>query len=76
MVLVREDEELGRDATHAGGIEGTHALVGVDAIVLLAVDAEDRGVPLVDELVGAVLVSLLGVGSLVLVPVSVIIPSC
>ena len=73
MVLIRIDEELGWDATHAGCIEGAHALIGIDAVILLAVDAEDWSIPLVNELVRTVLVSLLGVGTLVLVPVSIVI---
>ena len=50
VVLIREDEELGWDATHTSGIEGTHTLIGIDAIVFLAVDAEDRGIPLIYKL--------------------------
>ena len=41
VVLIRIDEELGWDATHAGCIEGAHALVGIDTVILFAVDAED-----------------------------------
>ena len=52
MVLVGEDEQFGGDATHFGGIEGGHGLVGKDAVVLLSVDAEDGRVPLVYEAVG------------------------
>ena len=73
MVLIRIDEELGWDATHAGCIEGAHALVGIDTVILFAVDAEDWSIPLVYKLVRTVLVSLLGVGSLVLVPVSILV---
>ena len=71
MVLIRIDEELGWDAAHAGCIEGAHALIGIDAVNLFAVDAEDWSIPLVNELVRTVLVSLLGVGTLVLVTVSI-----
>ena len=73
MILVWEDEQLGRNATHTCRIEGSHALVCIDAIVFFAMDAEDRSVPLVYKLVRAVLVCLLGVGSLVFVPVSIIV---
>ena len=73
MILVWEDEQLGRNATHASRIEGSHALVCIDAIVFLAMDAEDRSVPLVYKLVRAVLVCLLGVDSSVFVPVSIIV---
>ena len=73
MVLIRIDEELGWDATHAGCIEGAHALVGIDTVILFAVDAEDRSIPLVYKLMRTVLVSLLGVGTLVLVPVSILV---
>ena len=52
VVLVGEDEQLGLDATHTGGIEGTHALSGIDAVVLLAVDAENGSIPLVDKEMG------------------------
>ena len=50
VVLVWEDKKFGRDATQASCIEGSHALVVVDAIVEFAVDTEYRGVPFVDEL--------------------------
>ena len=73
VVLIRIDEELGWDATHAGCIEGAHALVGVDAVILLAMDAENRSIPLVYKLMRTVLVSLLGVGTFILVPVSIVI---
>ena len=54
VVLVGVEEQLGFDAFHAGGIEGAHALGGIDAVVFLAVDAEDGGVPLVNKAVGRV----------------------
>ena len=73
VVLIRIDEEFGWNTAHAGCIEGTHALVGVDAVVLLAMDAEDRSIPLIYKLMRTVLVSLLGVGTLILVPVSIFI---
>ena len=73
MILVWEDEQLGRNATQTSRIEGSHALVCIDAIVFLAMDAEDRSVPLVYKLVRAVLVCLLGVDSPVFVPVSIIV---
>ena len=73
MVLIRIDEKLGWDATHAGCIEGAHALVGIDTVILFAVDAEDWSIPLVYKLMRTVLVSLLGVGTLVLVPVSILV---
>ena len=49
VVFVRIDKQFGRNATHHGCIEGGQCLVGKDAEVLLSVDAEDRGVPFVDE---------------------------
>ena len=73
MVLIWIDKKLGWNATHASGIEGAHTLVGIDAIVHLAMDAEDWSIPLIYKLVRTVLVSLLGVGTLILVPVSIII---
>ena len=73
MVLVGEDEKFGGDATQACSVEGSHALVGIDAIVQFAVYAEDGGVPLVDEAMRGVLVGLAGVGRLVLSPVGVFI---
>ena len=73
MVLVGEDEQLGRDATQACGIECSHALVGIDAIVQLSVDAEDGGVPLIDETVGRVLIGLAGVRRLILVPIGIVV---
>ena len=38
VVFVGEDEQLGLDALHAGGIESRHALCGIDAIVFLSVN--------------------------------------
>ena len=73
MVLVREDEQLSRDAFHASSIEGRHALCGIDAIVLLAVDDKDRCVPLVHKAMGRVLVGLLGTCCLVFVPVGIVV---
>ena len=73
MILVWEDEQLGRNATQTSSIEGSHALVCIDAIVFLAMNTEDRSVPLVYKLVRAVLVCLLGVDSPVFVPVSIIV---
>jgi hypothetical protein len=73
VVLIRIDEELGWNATHAGCIEGAHALVGIDTVILFAVDAEDWSIPLVYKLMRTVLVSLLCVGTLVLVPVSILV---
>ena len=73
MVLVGEDEKLCLDALHACCIEGRHSLCGVDAVVLLSVDAEYRGVPLVDETMWRVLVGLTCIVCLVLVPVSVVV---
>ena len=59
MVLVGETEELGRNATQLGGIEGRHSLRGDDTIVLFALDAEDWSVPLIYKTMGRVLESLL-----------------
>ena len=73
VVLVGEDEEFGGDAAQACGVEGSHALVGIDAIVQFAVYAEDGGVPLVDEAMRGVLVGLAGVGRLVFVPISIVV---
>ena len=50
VVLVGEDEKFGWDAAQTCCVECTEALVGVDAVVHLTVDAEDRCIPLVDEL--------------------------
>ena len=73
MVLIGEDEELGGYATHACGVECSEALVGVYAVVFLAVYAEDGRVPLVDEAVRRVLICALGVVCLVAVPVGILI---
>ena len=73
MVLVGEDEQLRFDASHAGGVEGTHALGGVDAVILLAMYAEDGCVPLVNEAMRRVLVGLSGACRLVFVPVSIVV---
>ena len=73
MVLIGEEEQLCRYAAHTGCIEGTHALVGIDAVVLLAVDAEYRRVPLADVQVRTVGIGAPGSFRLVLVPVSIVI---
>ena len=69
VVLVGEDEQFGRDAAQFGSVEGSHGLVGQDAVVPFAVDAEDGRVPLVHKLVGRVGEGALG-RLVVLVPVS------
>ena len=69
MVLVGEDEQLGWDAAQFGSVEGGHGLVGQDAVVAFAVDAEDGRVPLVHKLVGRVGEGALG-RLVLLVPVS------
>ena len=73
MVLVGIDEKFGGDALHAGGIEGSHTLVVVDAVVHLAMDAEDGGVPFIHKAVGRLGVGLAGVGSLVFVPEGIVV---
>ena len=73
VVLIGEDEQLGLYAFHSGGIEGTHALGGIDAVVFLSMDAEDGGVPVVNEPVRRVGISLTGICRLVLVPISIVI---
>ena len=73
MILVREDEEFGRDASHACCIECSETLICIDAVVLLTVDAEDRSVPFVNETVWGVLVCLLCTCRSVLVPIGIII---
>ena len=73
MVFIGEDEELGGNTFHAGCIEGGHTLSIVDAVVLLAVDAEDGRVPLLHHLVRRVVVGLLGTWHLRTVPVGLII---
>ena len=52
VVFIGEDEQLGLYATQTGGVEGSHALVGVDAVVHLTVYAKDGRVPFVYELMG------------------------
>ena len=73
VVLVGEDKQLGLDALHACGIESTHTLGGIDAVVFLAMDAEDGGVPFIYKAMGGVLVGLTGVGCLVFVPVGIVV---
>ena len=73
MVLVGVEEKFGFDATHTGCVESAHALCCIDAVVLLAVDAEDGGIPFVDEAVWRVVVGALGVGRLVAVPKGVVV---
>ena len=73
MILVREDEKFGWYASHACGIESTETLIGIDAIVLLTVDAEDRSVPFVNKAMWGVLVCLLCTCRSILVPVGIIV---
>ena len=73
MVLVGIDEKFGGNALHAGGIEGSHTLVVVDAVVHLAMDTEDRCVPFIHKAMGRLGVGLAGIGSLVFVPEGVVI---
>ena len=76
MVLVGEEEQLGRYATHAGDGEGALGLGVLDAEVLLSVDAEDGSVPTVDiqmrrgfEHLGTLALSVLVPGCLTHIPV-------
>ena len=55
VVLVGVEEELGGDAAQSGCVEGALSLTAEDAVVLVAVDAEDGSVPAVDVEVGALL---------------------
>ena len=73
VVLVGEEQQFGRYAPHACSIECAHTLCGIDAVVFLAMDDEDRGVPFVNKLVWRVVVGALGIGTHVLVPESVLI---
>ena len=73
MVFIREDEELGGYAAHACCVESAESLVGIDAVVHLAVDAEYWSVPLVYKLVRRVLVGAACTVGHVFVPVSVFI---
>ena len=52
VVLIWEDKQLCGQSFHAGSIEGSHALGVVDTVVLLTMDAEDGGVPVLNVLVG------------------------
>ena len=54
MILIGEDEQFSRYPSHLGGVERGHRLVGQNAVVFLAVDTENRRVPLIDELMRAV----------------------
>ena len=73
VVFIREKEQFGWDTFKAGCIEGAEALIGIDAIVFLAMDAEDGGVPIIDTLVGTVGISVACTLGLVLVPVGVVV---
>ena len=73
MVFIREDEQLRFNASQSGCIESSHSLVCVDAIVLLSMNAEDGGVPFVNEFMWGVLVSLTGILAQILIPVGIFI---
>ena len=48
VVLIREDEQFGGDASQLSRIGCRHALRGADAEIFFAVDAEDMRVPFVN----------------------------
>ena len=73
VVLVGIDKQLGFYAFHAGGVEGTHALGGIDTVVFLAMDAQYWGIPVVYPTVGRIGIGLLRTGGLVLVPISIVV---
>ncbi len=51
VVLVREDQQLRRHTAHLRRVKRCHALVSQDPVVFLTVNAENRRIPLVHELV-------------------------
>ena len=71
VVLVWEDEQLSRNAAQTGSIEGAHALIVNNAVVLFAVDAEDGRIPLIYKLMGRILVSLVGTCGTILGPIGI-----
>ena len=71
MILVGEEQQLGGNTLEAGSIESAKALIGVDAVVFLAMDAKDRCVPLVDKLVWTGIIGATGIGRTVGIPVSI-----
>ena len=68
VVLIGIDQQFSWYASHDGCIESRHGLVGQDAVVALAVDAEDRCIPLIHKQMWRAGVSLLG-NLVLLVPV-------
>ena len=50
VILVGKDKKFGWNATKTCCVKCPETLVGIDAVVLLAVDAEDGSVPLVYKL--------------------------
>ena len=54
VVLIGINKQFGRNTAHYGSVKGSHCLVGKDAEILFAMNAEDRGVPFVYEEVGGV----------------------
>ena len=73
MVLIGEEKQLCFDASQASGIESTHALSRTDAVILLAMNAKDGRIPLVNEAMRRVLIGLTGTVGLVFIPVSVVV---
>ena len=69
VVLVGEDEQLSINASHFGGVKGCECLVGKNAVVLLAVNAQNRSIPFIHKLVGTVGKCTLG-NFVVFLPVS------
>ena len=60
MVLVRINKQFSWYATHYGSVERSHGLIGKDTVILLTVDAKNRGIPFFDEQVRRVRKSALG----------------
>ena len=73
MVFIWENEQLSGNAPHASRIERSHALIGIDTIIFLAMNAKNRRIPLVNKLMGTIGVGATGIISSVGIPIRVII---
>lgn len=61
MVFIWENEQLSGNAPHASRIERSHALIGIDTIIFLAMNAKNRRIPLVNKLMGTIGVGPTGI---------------
>ena len=73
MVFIGEEQHLGWNATQTCCVKCTHTLVGIDAIVFLAVNNQDGSVPLINKLVRTIGIGLLCRFCGISIPIGIVI---